>query len=42
MSADRFILRRCRDLDLSVDPGHPTKFTRHLQFLPLTYLQDYC
>ena len=38
---DWFILRCCCILDLSVDSGHPTEPTGHLQLLPCQYLSHY-
>ena len=38
---DWSILRSCRVLDLSIDSGHSTKPTGHIQFLPCQYLSGY-
>ena len=38
---DRFILRRCRVVDLSVYSGHSTEPTAHPQLLPRKYLSGY-
>ena len=40
LAIDRFILRCCRFIDLSVHSGHPTELTRHFQLLSCKYLSD--
>ena len=42
MVIDWSILRPCCILDLSVDSGHFTEPTGHLQFLPCEHLSGYC
>ena len=41
MVVDWSIFRCCRILDLSVDSGHSTKPTGHVQFLPRQYISGY-
>ena len=42
IAVDRFILRRCRVIDLSVDSRYSTELAGHFKFLPCEYLCDSC